>query len=464
MISNRHFFVTSVAPIADALLIAAAGWVAYHLRWGTWTMAAPYLVVLVLGSALGLVCLPLGGAYQSWQGRRHWQDFGNTLPGLVMVALILMMMGTLTKSSAQFSRLWMGYWFTLAVAALFTLRWGFCRVETRIARAGGRGRRILIVGAGDSAAAVARHLLDTPELALDIVGFLALENTPARSDLPAPVLGDINMLQQLTGDADPGFDELWIAASDTGVAIQAPILEVLRSSCIPIRYVPDLPMLALLNQVPSEVAGMTVIDLNASPLSGFNAFLKLAFDKLLASVALVLVAPVLLVIAILIRLDSPGPVIFRQQRHGWDGKVINVLKFRTMKQADRTGPEQQAVRDDARVTRIGRILRKTSLDELPQFINVLRGEMSVVGPRPHPLSLNRTYIEKIDAYMQRHRVRPGITGWAQVHGLRGETDTLEKMQKRVEYDLYYIEHWSLWLDIKIILRTITSAWAGENAY
>jgi len=200
-------------------------------------------------------------------------------------------------------------------------------------------------------------------------------------------------------------------------------------------------------------------------LDGHNALLKSAFDKVFAAVALLLLSPLICIIALAIKLDSPGPVFFRQHRHGWDGKIIEVLKFRTMSQSvSPMDTGRQAVKNDPRVTSLGRWLRRSSLDELPQFYNVLRGNMSVVGPRPHPVALNENFTHQIDAYMQRHRVKPGITGWAQVHGLRGETETLDKMRKRVEYDLYYIENWSLWLDIKIILQTVVAGWAGKNAY
>ena len=224
-------------------------------------------------------------------------------------------------------------------------------------------------------------------------------------------------------------------------------------------------MLALINHIPVEVAGLTLLDLNATPLFGANALLKASFDKAFSALALVIMSPLMCLIALMIKLDSPGPILFRQKRHGWDGHHIDVFKFRTMYHAQAVdGPADQARRYDPRITRVGSLLRRCSIDELPQFFNVLRGDMSVVGPRPHPIELNQNYTGQIDAYMQRHRVRPGITGWAQVHGFRGETDTLEKMQRRVDYDLYYIEHWSLWLDIKIILRTILGGWMSENAY
>jgi len=172
----------------------------------------------------------------------------------------------------------------------------------------------------------------------------------------------------------------------------------------------------------------------------------------------------LLLIAAMVKLSSPGPVLFRQQRLGIDGQPFNVYKFRTMRQHQDGGGVTQAVRGDPRVTRVGAFLRRTSLDELPQFINVLRGEMSVVGPRPHAMEHNELYKELIDRYMLRHRVKPGITGWAQINGLRGQTDTVEKMRKRIEFDIYYIQHWSFQLDLRIILRTALHGWTGTTAY
>ena len=204
--------------------------------------------------------------------------------------------------------------------------------------------------------------------------------------------------------------------------------------------------------------------LNASPYFGRSAMIKNVFDRVFSVAVLITVFPVFCLIALGIKLESPGPVLFRQRRHGLGNTEIEILKFRTMKDGSCNGEAKQAVRDDARVTRLGQLLRKTSMDELPQFINVLRGDMSVVGPRPHPIALNQRFIGQIDQYMERHEVKPGITGWAQIHGLRGETDTLEKMQKRVEYDLYYIRHRSLWLDIKIVFRTAVGGWTGSSAF
>jgi len=208
-----------------------------------------------------------------------------------------------------------------------------------------------------------------------------------------------------------------------------------------------------------------VLDLSVSPMMGINRNVKAFEDRILAALALMLAGPLMLLIAIGVKLSSPGPTLFRQRRHGWDGNLIVIYKFRTMMahtQSD--GQITQACKNDFRVTRFGAFLRRTSLDELPQLINVLQGRMSIVGPRPHAVEHNEHYKDLIDAYMQRHKVKPGITGWAQVNGWRGETDTLEKMKKRVEYDLYYIEHWSLWLDLKVIFLTLMKGFIHPNAY
>jgi putative colanic acid biosynthesis UDP-glucose lipid carrier transferase len=214
----------------------------------------------------------------------------------------------------------------------------------------------------------------------------------------------------------------------------------------------------------SEWGGLPVINLSGTPMTGNELLLKRAMDRVVAGLLVLLLSPVLVLIALLVRWSGPGPVLFRQKRHGFGGETIDVLKFRTMKahQAP-AGQVTQATQSDARVTRVGRWLRRSSLDELPQLFNVLKGEMSLVGPRPHALEHNQFYMERIPRYMLRHKVRPGITGWAQVNGFRGITDTEDKMLLRIEHDLWYIQNWSLWLDLQILLRT-PFAMVGRNAF
>ena len=239
---------------------------------------------------------------------------------------------------------------------------------------------------------------------------------------------------------------------------------LLRNALVDIRWIPDTMSMQILSHKMIHFLGLTAVELNQPLSGGVHGIAKDLFDRLFALTALVLLAPLFIVLAILIKLSSPGPVFFKQPRLGLNGKPFNVYKFRSMKPHVEHGTVTQATQDDPRITKIGRFIRRTSLDELPQFINVLRGEMSVVGPRPHALQHNEMYKDKLEMYMLRHRVKPGITGWAQIHGYRGETDTVDKMAKRVEFDLHYIQNWTLWMDIKIIVWTAFKGWTGSNAY
>ncbi|HIG8681784.1 TPA: undecaprenyl-phosphate glucose phosphotransferase, partial [Klebsiella pneumoniae] len=227
--------------------------------------------------------------------------------------------------------------------------------------------------------------------------------------------------------------------------------------------IPDVFTFNILQSRTEEVNGIPVVPIFETPLNGINMVLKRLEDIILSVVILTLISPILIIISLCVKLTSPGPIIFKQTRYGMDGKPIKVWKFRTMVVMENDNVTQ-ATKNDVRVTKVGRFLRRTSLDELPQFFNVLFGGMSIVGPRPHAVIHNEQYRSLIEGYMLRHKVKPGITGWAQINGWRGETDTLEKMEKRVEYDLEYIREWSIWLDIRIIFLTIFKGFIGKAAY
>ncbi len=260
-------------------------------------------------------------------------------------------------------------------------------------------------------------------------------------------------------------DEVWIALPLEESRLLPALMRSLQQSPVAIRWAPDLSAVRLLGQRSAEQAGVPMIELNHVRQRGLQNLAKLAFDRVFALAVLLLLAPLLLALAIAIKHSSDGPVLFRQPRLGLNGKPFKVYKFRSMRlHHEQEGQVTQARRDDPRVTRIGRLMRRTSLDELPQFINVLLGQMSVVGPRPHALAHNDYYQARLALYMQRHRVKPGITGWAQIHGCRGETDSDEKMAQRLRLDLHYIRHWSFWLDLKIITWTALHGWTDGNAY
>jgi len=242
------------------------------------------------------------------------------------------------------------------------------------------------------------------------------------------------------------------------------LVEALGDTAASVYFVPDLLAFELLQPRIVDVGGIPVYSVRDTPMHGTNALYKRAIDLVMGVAGLLMLLPVMLAIALAVRLSSPGPVLFRQRRYGLDGEEIVVYKFRSMTTAAENHAVTQATRQDARVTAVGRLLRRTSLDELPQLLNVLEGNMSIVGPRPHAVAHNEQYRRLIGGYMIRHKVRPGITGWAQVNGWRGETDTLDKMRRRVEHDLDYLRNWSVWLDLKIILRTVRTVLSARNAY
>ncbi|MFT3857773.1 MAG: undecaprenyl-phosphate glucose phosphotransferase [Aquabacterium sp.] len=242
------------------------------------------------------------------------------------------------------------------------------------------------------------------------------------------------------------------------------LLEAVQGTTASLYFVPDVFGISIIQGRLQDMNGVPVVGICETPFTGTNELVKRVSDIILGSIILVLISPILLAVAIGVKLSSPGPIIFKQRRNGLDGEEIVVYKFRSMRTQDNGPVVKQATKDDPRITPFGAFIRKTSLDELPQFINVLQGRMSIVGPRPHAVAHNEEYRRLIKAYMVRHKVRPGITGWAQVNGYRGETETIEKMQARVEYDLEYLRNWSLGLDLQIVIRTVRLMLFDRNAY
>jgi putative colanic acid biosynthesis UDP-glucose lipid carrier transferase len=270
--------------------------------------------------------------------------------------------------------------------------------------------------------------------------------------MPVPVLGARDDIISVIRENN--VRTVYIAVSLENSQLVEQLYLDLANENIDIHWVPNIFSMNLINHSVKEIAGLPLLTLSESPLIGNHRMFKAIEDRVIGLIALLLLTPLMLIIAILIKLDSPGPVIFRQSRTGWNGREFPIWKFRSMKVHQPPSDDlKQATRDDDRVTRIGRFIRKTSIDELPQLFNVLGGSMSMVGPRPHAVQHNTEYGKRIDAYMTRHRIKPGITGLAQINGYRGETDTLDKMKKRVEYDMQYINNWSFWLDIEILIKT-----------
>ena len=326
-----------------------------------------------------------------------------------------------------------------------------------------RPHRVAIVGHNDLAISFARQLESDPTAHCTVLGHFDDREEPGRADAGFRHLGRLGEIADFV--KVHGVDQIYIALP---LSSQSPrilnTLDALRDSTASVFFLPDVTGIDLIQPRMDTQSGFPVIGLCESPFKGANGTVKRAIDLLVAGTAVTLLMPVMILIALLIKLTSPGPVLFRQKRFGLDGSSIVVWKFRSMRVTeDGEKAYKQVTRGDPRVTRLGAFLRKTSLDELPQLFNVLRGEMSVVGPRPHVVSVNEQYRTLISGYMLRHKVPPGITGWAQVNGYRGGDD-LPSMTKRIEYDLDYLRHWSVWMDVRILARTVLLVFRDSKAY
>lgn len=353
-------------------------------------------------------------------------------------------------------------WAVLTPVALIALHAGVYVLIKRPWGVENEPRRVVIIGATKSGRALAAAMARRPMLRMKFQGYFD-DRPPERTGAaPSEFLGRLDEVADYIAAND--IRSIYITLPMTSQPRILELLDALRDTTASIYFVPDMFVFDLIQARFDHVAGIPVMSVCDTPFEGFSGLVKRASDLVIASGILLLIWPVLLAIAIGVKVSSPGPIIFRQRRYGVDGKDIVVYKFRSMTVMEDGDEVRQAVRDDQRVTPLGRWLRRTSLDELPQFINVLQGRMSVVGPRPHANAHNEQYRKLINGYMVRHKVRPGITGWAQVNGCRGETDTLDKMARRIEYDLDYLRNWSLWLDIKIVLRTVVTVLNDQAAY
>ncbi|GKO77374.1 hypothetical protein NUBL17194_21620 [Klebsiella pneumoniae] len=308
---------------------------------------------------------------------------------------------------------------------------------------------------------LAKSFNDEPWLGFVVVGLYDI-NPPNANLSDIEYKGDF---EQLIADAKKGkLDRIYIAMSMSENNEMKELIKSLTDTTCSVLLIPDIFTFNILQSRVEEVNGVPVVPLFDTPLSGINMVFKRVEDIIISALILILISPVLAVIALAVKTTSAGPILFRQTRYGMDGKPIKVWKFRSMTVMENDDTIRQATKNDVRITKVGNILRKTSLDELPQFFNVLLGGMSIVGPRPHAVAHNEQYRNLIEGYMLRHKVKPGITGWAQINGWRGETDTLDKMEKRVEFDLEYIRNWSIYFDLKIIFLTIFKGFINKAAY
>ena len=454
----------SVAAI-DAAAIFGAGVVAMH--WDAsgidWHLAG---LVVLLGTILGVNFLHLAGAYRFTVFARFESAISRLLMGWICTIAALFLATRFFEPVTAAEGPWALAWLAGALAMMSVSRFVVWQCMRAWQRAGRLGEAVAIVGTGPIAQRLLRDLA-TRHANLRVVGVY----DDGASHLPKHCMGHAirGTVDDLVKDArEHHIDTVLVALP---LSADRQLVDTLNRLClvpVNVRLCPDTFGLKLGAVAVSHIAGHTFLNVVDRPLSDWRWIAKEVEDRLLGALILTAISPLLMLIALLIKLDSRGPVFFRQKRYGFNNALIDVLKFRTM-YTDKTdaNAEQLTRRNDPRITRVGAFLRRTSLDELPQFLNVVRGEMSIVGPRPHALAAKAgtlLYQDAVKYYDARHRVKPGITGWAQVNGWRGETDTVEQIKKRVEHDLYYIEHWSILLDLKIIARTIFGGFTGQHAF
>jgi putative colanic acid biosynthesis UDP-glucose lipid carrier transferase len=441
------------------------------------TVLEPAITVLVYVAALWWQDVAIGRAdltlcflvvALTWPGINRFRDrLSSAAVGIMGAWLTLLAIlagfGYGTRSLDLFDRHVMMVWALVTpVLQLLAVRLGFMLLR-RDAADPRSWRSAVVIGAGALGVKVAKAIASRPAQGLSFVGYFD-DRTDARVHVDSA-----DQRLGILRDAAPyirqhGVKEVFITLPLGSQPRIIELLEDLQGTTASVYFAPDVFGISIIQGRLQDFNGVPVVGICETPFTGTNRLIKRLSDLVLASLILLLIAPVLAAVALGVRLSSPGPIIFKQKRNGLYGEEIIVYKFRSMTSTDNGAVVKQATKGDARITPFGAFIRKTSLDELPQFINVLQGSMSIVGPRPHAVAHNEMYRQLIKAYMVRHKVKPGITGWAQVNGHRGETDTVEKMQARVEYDLEYLRNWSLALDLVIILRTVKSMWTDAKAF
>ena len=446
--------------LADPIVIVVVGWAAQSFYLGTGVAPPTYWVAMLAVALLSLAVFPATGLYRPQRGASLVEDMRALASGWLLLLAIGVFLAFVTKTGDLYSRVWVALWFVAGFLAQTAMRIGLRLSLRSLRRRGYNLRHICIVGAGELGREVALRLRRAPWSGLSLRGFF--DDAPGLAGTSVegiPVLGKIDALYPYLEQS--GVDQVWIALPlSAEESIRRLVIE-LRRHAVQVRYVPDIFGFQLLRHSFSEVAGMPVIGLTDTPLEGFQRVFKTLEDYLLGGVAALLTAPLLLAIAVGIKLTSTGPVLYRQERVTWNGRRFTMLKFRSMPVgSERTSGPVWSQQADPRATRLGALLRRYSLDELPQLFNVLHGDMSLVGPRPERPEFVAQFRQEIPGYMQKHMVKAGITGWAQVNDLRGSSN----LGKRIQYDLYYIDNWSLWFDLRILALTVWHVFRSRNAY
>lgn len=459
-ISGPRNFTDFLYRILD-MLILSMGLLCTHFLFDVeWRQTSTLLLLF------GIVFFQLSASHAGIHSQqRNVSLSGQLQSGFVAVAGAFILIAMVSNLSNRLHNLadrnFLLVWFVITLVAFSAWTIVLRKLLAASRNMGFNRRKAAIVGTGPLGRALARKFHQHGWMGLDTEAFYGDDSQEAVIE-GIPFRGDI---KQLIADAKAGhLDRVYITLPLSMEPVIREIVDELADSTISLYLVPDVFAFDLMNARQTSIDGLPAISIYDSPFTMGDSVLKRGFDIFGSLAILMVIAIPMLVIALAVKFTSKGPVIFKQKRYGLDGKPIEVWKFRSMTTQDNGPVVIQATKNDARLTSIGGFIRRTSLDELPQFINVLQGQMSIVGPRPHAIAHNEEYRRIIKGYMLRHKVKPGITGWAQVNGWRGETDTLEKMENRIKYDLEYIKNWSLWLDVKIVFMTVFKGFIGKNAY
>ena len=455
--------VGDLVTLADFLVVVAtaivAKWIYIGVVLDTPTELDAYAVIGVFMAFIAMVFLRQQSVYDFETLRTFRGQMRRIAGALAMAALVVVAVGYLLKISESYSRGWFILWMAMATAGLIGIHFAAGGLIRRAISRGSFLRRVAIIGSPD----IAFRLIPKVEGADGAASVVGIFDEESGGDLSRG--GQVGSLSDLIALAQKEpVDEVLIALPMNSVRKISSVLKQLSILPVDLRYCASADEFDIRPKGLLSYGGVPVLEMERRPMGDWGPIVKLIEDSVLSAVCLLAFSPLMLFIALMIKLDSPGTVFFRQKRHGFNHQIITVYKFRTMTVMEDGQKIVQATHNDQRVTRVGKFLRKTSLDELPQLLNVLKGEMSLVGPRPHAIAHNEYYSSLLETYASRHKMKPGITGWAQINGYRGETDTPEKMRRRVEHDLHYIENWSLWFDIKILFLTPFYGFVSRNAY
>ncbi len=456
--------VIALLRFLDVAMLFCGSLVAHYIWLETWDVDRDYRVVIAIGLLAAIIFFETGHVYHPWRDGAMRGEISRILRAWLSTLILVVSVVALIRLEIWFgsSYRWIGTWGALGFVFISSYRLIVSTVLSWLRSRGWSQGRIVMVGMNPMAIAASNQLNDSPWAGLQVIGYVDDRADPRIpiTDFSLPRLGSLSDLASVV--TCQRADEVWVAFPFRGETRAEQVLHELRHFPISIRLVIDCFAFKMSEHLNlNEVVGIPTLDISVSPLRGINRYVKEIEDRVSALIILVLVSPLMLLVAVGVKLSSPGPVFFRQERVGWNNRSFTMLKFRSMPvdvESD-TGPVW-AKPGERRATPFGAFLRKTSLDELPQLFNVIRGDMSLVGPRPERPDFVEMFKDQVPNYMKKHMVKAGITGWAQVNGWRGDTD----LHRRIEHDLYYIQHWSVWFDLEIAARTFVSGFVNKNAY